>query len=113
MNIENHVLEKLALATDGALWNRDYGWMCEISVTRNTISDFIIASEQEWKEATEKKSGSLAGFHFVAWERVRSRRGQQRCALSVLDIGEFRIAINADLTERKFKSGWWEAKLGK
>lgn len=86
-------------ATDNDLYDADYGgWMVEAVETHETIEQFI-ESSQKWAEATIEQYGEIAGFKFVAWAEMQSAKGQPRRTLSVVDLGDVRVALNVDLTD--------------
>jgi hypothetical protein len=66
--------------------------------TRETIYNFISASNN-YAECSKDKTGIIAGFPFVAWANVQVAKGKQRRALSVIDFGEIRFAIDTDLAD--------------
>lgn len=96
------ILNAIAAATNNEIYDPEWRggqWMVEAVETHETIDDFI-ASSDEWNERSAKMNrGTIAGFPFVSWANVQARRGDQRRALSVIDIGNVRIAINTDLTD--------------
>ncbi len=97
-------LEKFAAATNNELfdpepgWSEDGDWMVECAETHESLDDFVTASKN-WREHTAAKHGEIAGFKFVAWAQVQAMKGQQRRALSVVDLGDLRYALAADLTK--------------
>jgi hypothetical protein len=96
MNAEN--IAKFAAATED-LYDQEYGgWLVKSVETRDTIQDFVDASHG-WAECSAMKSGEIAGFQFVAWERVQAAKGQPRRSLSVVDFGDVRVAMDVDLFE--------------
>ena len=91
-------LAAFAAATNEDLYDAEYGWMVQAVETSETIQNFVEASNG-YNECTREKFGEIAGFRFVAFEEVQPRKGDQRRALSVIDFGDIRIAIDADLTD--------------
>lgn len=73
-------------------------WVVEAVRTSATIDDFIDAAHRCWREHGEMKSGEIAGFKFVFWPGVQTRKGEQRREVSVIDFGDVRYAIKYDLT---------------
>jgi len=96
-------LAAFATATQNELFDAEYGWMTEAVETRETIEDFLEASHS-YNECTREKFGEIAGMKFVAFSKVQPRKGDQRRALSVIDFGDLRIAIDADLTDFRWRS---------
>ena len=92
-------LAAFAQATDNQLydveWN-DGDWMIEAVETQESIDDFVAAS-RNYAEATNPVHGIIAGFPFVAFRKIQVRRGDQRRELSVIDFGDRRVAIDANL----------------
>lgn len=94
-------LAAFAAATNNELFDADYNggeWMVEAVETSETIENFVEASNS-YNECTREKFGEIAGFKFAAFSRVQLRKGDQRRALSVVDFGDVRVAIDADLTD--------------
>lgn len=90
--------EMLGNATNYEVYDPAYGWMHNAVETHDEIDDFIKASES-YNECSREKCTTLAGFNFVAFECVQIKKGMQRHALSVIDFGDFRVAVNVDLTD--------------
>lgn len=96
------LLEQLAAistATGGDLYDSGYDggtWMVEAVQTSETIDNFILAAEN-WIERSPMKRGEIAGQPFVVWQKMQAVRGMQRRSMAVIDFGETRFAVNADL----------------
>lgn len=93
-------LKALSLATKGDVYDHEYKngeWMHHAVETQETLADFEEASRQ-YVECSKSKHGEIAGMNFLAFEKVQVRKGDVRQALSVIDFGDRRIAINEDLT---------------
>lgn len=96
--------EKLAAfadATNNELFDPEWNggqWMIEAVETRETLENFVDASNS-YNECTREKFGEIAGIKFVAFSRVQVRKGDRRRALSVIDLGDVRIALDTDLTD--------------
>lgn len=88
----------LAVATKNELYDPEYEWMVDAVQTQETIEDFVSASNN-YAECTKENFGELAGFKFVAFKQVQVRKGHQRRALSVIDLGFARFALNCYLPE--------------
>ena len=97
----NTQLQAFAAATNNDLYDPAYPgedkWMVEAVETRETIDNFVEASNS-YAECTREKFGEIAGFKFVAFAQVQVRKGMPRRALSVIDFGDLRVAIDSDLT---------------
>ena len=94
-------LEKFAEATNNELFDADprfNEWMVSAVETYETIDDFVAATEK-YNSCTKDKFGEIAGFKFVAYSEVQVRKGDTRRQLSVIDFGDVRYAIDADLTD--------------
>ncbi len=86
-------------ATNNDLYDADYGgWMVGAEETHETIEQFV-ESSQGWAEASSEQYGEIAGFKFVVWAEMQAAKGQPRRTLSVIDLGDVRIALDADLTD--------------
>lgn len=84
--------QALEAATRGAFYTVDGGWECKVVATRDTLEDFI-ASVRGYAEWTTPKTGTIAGLPFLAFRSVQPRSGDTRRALSVLDMGDYRLAL--------------------
>lgn len=92
-------INALNSAANGDLYDAEYGgWMVDATETHETIEQFI-ESSQGWAEATAEQYGEIAGFKFVSWSEVQAAKGQPRRALSVVDLGDVRLALDLDLTD--------------
>lgn len=94
-------LNKFAAATNNELFDPEFmggDWMINAVETRETIEDFVAASNN-YAECTKEKFGEIAGFKFVAFSRVQVRKDDQRRSLSVIDFGDLRFALDCDLTD--------------
>ena len=99
MTTEN--LKKFAAATNNELFDADYKdgeWMVEFVETHETLEQFE-ESSKGWNERTAMKTGDIAGFPFRAWKTAQAVKGQPRQSMSVIDLGDVRIALpGTDLT---------------
>jgi len=99
MTTEN--LKKFAAATNSELFDADYKdgeWMVESVETHETLEQFE-ESSKGWNERTAMKTGEIAGFPFRAWKTAQAAKGQPRQSMSVIDLGDVRIALpGTDLT---------------
>ncbi len=90
-------LKRFDKKTGSELHDPEYDWMVEAVETRETLSDFE-ESAKKYNERTWAGRGEIAGLPFIAWSEVQTFKGETRRALSVVDFGDRRIALNADLT---------------
>ena len=92
----------LAAATKNEIYDPEWNggeWMIGAVETHETIENFIDSSDKYWAESTSPKMGEIAGMKFVAWKQMQIKKGAQRQALSVIDFGDARFAIDCDLTD--------------
>ena len=69
-------------------------WLVEAVETADTLADFVEASNH-WAECSAKMlHGEVAGLMFVAWPKVQVSKGEPRRALTVIDFGDRRVAID-------------------
>ena len=94
-------LKKFAAATNNELFDVDYKggeWMVEAVETQETLEQWV-ESSKGWAERSAMKTGEIAGFPFRAWKSTQSVKGQARQSMSVVDLGDVRIALpGTDLT---------------
>lgn len=86
-------------ATNGALYDAEFGWFSGEPVhTTETLADFEAAVDG-YKECTLPTRGTIAGFPYLAYRTVQPRRHDMRHSLSVIDLGDVRIAIRENLAD--------------
>jgi len=86
-------------ATNGALYDAELGWFSGEPVhTAETLAEFE-AAVNGYKECTLPTRGTIAGFQYVAYRTVQPRRHDVRHGLSVIDLGDVRIAIRENLAD--------------
>lgn len=88
-------LKKFASATNNELFDADYRggeWMVEAVETHETIEQFEAASNN-WNERSKAIHGEVGGFKFIAWKIAQAQKGQPRQTMSVVDLGDVRIAL--------------------
>jgi len=88
-------LKKFAAATNNELFDADYRggeWMCENVETQETLAQWE-ESSKGYNERTAMKSCEIAGFPFRAWKSVQTTKGQPRQSMSIVDLGDVRIAL--------------------
>lgn len=99
MTTEN--LKKFAAATNNKLFDADYNggeWMVDAVETQETLGQWE-ESSKVWNERTTMKTGEIAGFPFRAWKSAQTMKGKPRRSMSVVDLGDVRIALHGtDLT---------------
>jgi len=86
---------KIAEATNNELFDAEYKggeWMTEAVETAETLENWE-NSAKSWASRTPMMTGELAGFPFRAWKTVQTAKGKARQAMSIIDIGEFRVAL--------------------
>lgn len=91
----NEVLKKFAAATNNELFDAEYRggeWMVDHVETQETIDQFI-ESSAHWSERSPMKQGVLGDLPFVAWKLTQASPGKARQSMSVIDLGEVRIAL--------------------
>ena len=101
MNDFNEKLTAFSEATGNELYDNDEGfkeWMIEAVETQETIEDFKVA-RADWNErGIFQAEGEIAGLPFITWTRCQAMKGQARRDVSVVDFGDRRIVLDADLT---------------
>lgn len=93
-------LAAFAAATNNELFDAEYNggeWMVEAVETHETL-EMWEESSKGWNERSAMKAGEIAGFPYRAWKQVQAVKGQPRRAMSVIDFGDVRYAIDTDLT---------------
>ena len=94
-------LAAFAAAVNNELFDPEYKggeWMVEAVETQETLEQFE-ESSKNWNERTAMKTGEIGGFPFRAWKNVQAVKGQPRQSMSVVDLGDVRIALpGTDLT---------------
>jgi hypothetical protein len=104
MEMEMNMTQKLATfaaAVKNELFDPEFNggeWMIGAVETAETIDNFIEASKN-YNECTREQFGEIAGFKFVSFAKTQVRKGDQRRALSVIDFGDTRFALDCDLTD--------------
>lgn len=91
------------LALDAQGWE----WLVEAVTTAETLEDFATASRSyrerrgTWlkSDTGEPVRGTLAGLPALAWAEVQVVAGAQRRALSVIDLGDVRVALEENISD--------------
>ena len=73
-------------------------WMVGAVETQESIDDFL-KSSKFWCEKTTPISGGIAGLPAVCWVKAQVMKGDQHRSISVVDFGNCRVEIDADLSE--------------
>lgn len=73
-------------------------WVGSAVETAETIADFQ-ASAKNYAECTKAQHGEIAGFPYIAYKNVQPKKGQPRHPLSVIDFGDYRVAVNEFLPD--------------
>lgn len=93
-------LKKFAEATGNEFYDPDWeggAWLVDAAGTMDTIDDFV-ESAKGYRECARPQFGEIAGFRCVSFSRIQPRKGDCRRQLSVVDFGNIRYAIDADLS---------------
>lgn len=53
-------------------------------------------SKKYWNECSGHLEGTVAGFKFLGWSKVQIKKGEARRAVTVIDLGEFRIVLDIE-----------------
>jgi hypothetical protein len=94
-------LNLISEATGGDLYDAEWDggtWMHDAVQTAETLENFEDAAKNYAERGTIER-GELAGFKFIHFGVVQTHKGAQRRSLSVIDLGDVRFAIDADLTD--------------
>ena len=92
-------LQAISIATNGNVYDANFEggtWMMEAVETHETIEQFI-ESSKNWAECCKMQCGTIAGFPFVVWKNMQIHKGAQRRSMAVIDLGDVRFAIDAEL----------------
>jgi len=60
--------------------------------------DMWVTSSKTWTPKTPALFGTIAGYSFVAWAIINPAKGSVLPPLSVIDMGDYRIVLEIDLT---------------
>ena len=93
-------LAALAKSTNNEIFDADYKdgeWMVHAVETQETLEQFLTSATQ-WVSRVGQDSGEIAGFKFVSWKSCQAVAGQARRSLSVIDFGDVRYVIEANLS---------------
>ena len=98
---KTEALQAIHSATGGDLFDANWeggSWMVAAVETADTLSDHEAASSN-WAKCGEITRGTIAGLPFVCFGEVQARAGDVRRELSVIDLGDVRVAVAADLSD--------------
>ena len=70
----------------------------EIVLVRDTLEGFEEGSRY-FNECAGFKKATVAGFPVLTCQRLQVKKGDTRTALSVVDLGEWRMSIDEDVTD--------------
>lgn len=94
-------LQAISEATGGDVYDHEYQggmWMMEAIRTHETFEQFI-ESSKNWNETCAMKRGTVGGCPFIVWKNMQPRKGAARRSLAVIDLGDVRYAIDAELND--------------
>ena len=70
------------------------GLDCRLVSTRETLEDFLSARANHWQEpGTVEEITTEAGTRALHFERVQTRKGEQRKDIVVADFGDTRVVL--------------------
>ena len=98
---KTEALQALHDATGGDLYDTNWqggSWMHTATETADTLDQFVAASEQ-WNEVGCVRECRVAGLRAVYFGEVQARKGDTRRELTVIDLGDVRVAVAADVSE--------------
>jgi hypothetical protein len=98
---KTEALQALHDATGGDLYDAVWEggqWMHEATETADTLDQFVAASEG-WREVGTVRECRVAGLRCVYFGEVQVRKGDPRRELAVIDLGDVRVAVAADVSE--------------
>lgn len=98
---KTEALQALHDATGGDLYDAVWeggNWMVPATETADTLDDFVKASEG-WNDLGCVRECRVAGLRAVYFGEVQARKGDTRRELTVIDLGDVRVAVAADVSE--------------
>lgn len=99
MTIPTDILQKLDKATNSEVYDAAYGDFVYTTVeTKDTLEDFKNNSAA-WAERGKFFKGKLDDFNYIGWDKAQPRKGHQRDPITIIDLGEIRIALRHDVRE--------------
>lgn len=94
-------LQALHDATGGDLYDANWqggSWMVSTTETADTLDEFVKGSAG-WNERGCVRKFRVAGLRAVYFGEVQARKGDTRRELTVIDLGDVRVAVSADVSE--------------
>lgn len=91
----------IAVATDSDIYHptfRGGDWLVPAVETRDTLADFE-AAIPGYRMATKIRRGTIAGLPYIACDEVQVAKGDTRRSLTVIDLGDVRVALDADICQ--------------
>ena len=98
---KTEALQALHDTTGGDLYDANWqggSWMHTATETADTLDQFVAASER-WNEVGCVRECRVAGLRAVYFGEVQARKGDTRRELTVIDLGDVRVAVAADVSE--------------
>lgn len=98
---KTEALQALHDATGGDLYDAVWengAWMVGAVETADSLADFEVATAS-YAERSAMTTGTIAGLPFISFKRVQVRKSDARQALTVIDLGDVRVAINAEVDQ--------------
>jgi hypothetical protein len=79
------------------LFDADNGgeWIADAVETQETLADWD-DSKKYWNECAGRIEGEVAGFKFLGWSKVQSKKGDARRSVTVIDFGDFRMVLDCN-----------------
>jgi hypothetical protein len=97
--ITQDILEKLDKASHSEIYDCEDGdFVYETAETSDSIDHFK-ENSISWNEKGRFFTGSLGEFAYIGWEQVQTKRGEMRNPITIIDLGEKRIAFRQDIRD--------------
>ncbi len=90
---EREIFEAIANETGNGVYDVDLEWMVNETFTAETLGDFTTAAAN-YAESTEAITGYIGDAAYIAWKSVQPRKGDRRQELTVIDLGDRRVALD-------------------
>lgn len=85
-------MEKFAAGTNYEIIDEDGDRMCDVVETKESLDDWE-SSSVDWAQRSATHKGEVSGLPFLAWETTQTEKGQPRQSMSVVDLGDYRLAL--------------------
>ena len=98
---KTEALQALHDATGGDLYDAVWEggtWMVGAVETADSLADFEAATAN-YAERSAMTTGTIAGLPFISFERVQVRKSDARRALTVIDLGDVRVALDTEVDQ--------------